>query len=240
VATTRAQILAARNDRDRARLDLVRALNLSLDAPPVLADSLGGLPSDSAALAERPTLERALRERPDVRAAEAQVRAARAQVSAIRAERLPALGVVADEGLNGLGYNHLLNTYSYGLQVSVPIFEGFSREGRVQEQRAVASEADVRLRDVRLQAQIEVRGALLDIASSREQVAAAQERLRLAQLELEQARDRFRAGVAGNADVISASLLLNQSRNLVIDAQTNYQAARVSLARAEGSVTALR
>ncbi len=240
VATTRAQILAARNDRDRARLDLVRALNLPPDAPLTLADSLGSLPAADAATDEAATVERALSRRPDIRAAEAQARAARSQVSALRAERLPSIGVVADDGLNGLSYTHLLGTYAYGLQLSVPIFEGFARAGRIQEQEAVVGEADVRLRDLRLQATTDVRGALLDLASAREQVGAAQERLRLAEQELAQARDRFRAGVAGNADVISASLLLNQSRTLAIDAQTNYQAARIGLARAEGSVTALR
>jgi outer membrane protein len=104
----------------------------------------------------------------------------------------------------------------------------------------VVSEAEVRFRDIRLQAQVEIRAALLDLASAREQTAAAQERLRLAQQELSQARERFQAGVAGSADVISASLLLNQSRNLIIDAQTGYQLARLNLARAEGSVTSLR
>jgi outer membrane protein TolC len=240
LANTRAQILAVRNDRDRARLELIRALDLPVDAPIVLADSLGGLAVDSAADAEPAALERALRDRPDVRAAEAQARAARAQISAIRAERLPSLGIVADEGLNGLSYSHLLNTYSYGLQVSVPIFEGFAREGRVEAQTAVVSEAEVRLRDLRLQAQVEVRAAVLDIASAREQTVAARERLRLAEQELSQARERFQAGVAGSADVITASLLLNQSRNLIIDAQTGFQLARLNLARAEGSVTSLR
>jgi hypothetical protein len=33
---------------------------------------------------------------------------------------------------------------------------------------------------------------------------------------------------------------LNSARNLLIDAQTAYQAARVALARAEGSVTSLQ
>ena len=60
-----------------------------------------------------------------------------------------------------------------------------------------------------------------------------------AQQELTQARERFRAGVAGNADVITASLNLNGARNQIIDALTSYQAARVALARAQGAVTEL-
>ncbi|HWJ21226.1 MAG TPA: TolC family protein [Gemmatimonadaceae bacterium] len=240
VAATHAQLIAARNDRDRARLDLQRAVGLPLESPVVLTDSLGGLafaapqlPDEAAAIAK------ALRTRPDLRAAEEQLQAARQQVSATRAERLPSVGVFADDGLTGASYNHLLGTYTYGLQVSLPVFEGFRREGRIEEQSAVVRELDVRSRDLRQQAAIEVRGALLDLASTREQVEATRERLRLAEQELAQARDRFRAGVAGNADIISASLALNSSRNLVIDALTAYQNARVSFARATGSVTEL-
>ena len=66
------------------------------------------------------------------------------------------------------------------------------------------------------------------------------ERLRLAEQEVSQARDRFNAGVAGNADVVNASLALTASRTLVNDAETAYQLARVSLARAVGSVTTIR
>jgi outer membrane protein TolC len=54
-----------------------------------------------------------------------------------------------------------------------------------------------------------------------------------------QARDRFRAGVAGNADVITASLSLNAARTAHVDALAAYHAARVALARAEGAVTEL-
>ena len=57
---------------------------------------------------------------------------------------------------------------------------------------------------------VDVRGALLDLASAREQVDAARERQRLAEQEVQQARDRFRAGVAGNADVITASSVAQQ------------------------------
>ena len=54
-----------------------------------------------------------------------------------------------------------------------------------------------------------------------------------------EARERFRAGVAGDADVITASLDLNGARTLEVDALANYQAARVALALATGSVTEL-
>ena len=112
-------------------------------------------------------------------------------------------------------------------------------EARIDEQRAVEREIDVRRRDLREQIAIEVRGALLDLASAREQVEAARERLRLAEQELAQSRERFRAGVAGNADVITASLALTGARTQLNDALAAFQGARVALARAEGSITDL-
>jgi outer membrane protein TolC len=144
-----------------------------------------------------------------------------------------------DNGFMGQNGGNMLNTYAWGVQVSIPLFDGLRREGRIEEQQAAAREIDVRLRDLRQQTGIGVRGALLDLASARQQVDATREQLRLAEQELAQARDRFRAGVAGNADVITASLALNSARNVAIDALTAYQSARVALAHAEGAVTAL-
>lgn len=240
LANTRASLIASRNQRDHAHLDLLRSLSLPLGTDIALTDSL----TESAtgeSIPDEPTLVGlALKNRPDLIAEDQRIQAAKQGVSAIKAERLPSLGLVADDGVIGKNGAKLLNTYTWGLQVSLPIFDGFKREARVQEQQSVVKEAEIRRRDLEQQAQVDVRGALLDIANAREQLGAATERLRLAEQEVAQARDRFNAGVAGNADVVNASLALTSSRTLVNDAETAYQLARVSLARAIGSVTTLR
>jgi outer membrane protein TolC len=237
VAAARAQLIAARNDRNRARLDLLRALNLPLDTPVELTDSLSTMQSEGATVDV--AVAAALRERPEMRTLDAQLAAAQQQAAAIRATRLPTVSAFANDGPNGF-IDNLLNTYTYGVQLSVPVFEGGRRSAQTQEQQAVANGIEVRRRDLRQQIESDVRTALLDLSSAREQVDAARERERLAELEVQQARDRFRAGVAGNADVATASQTLNTARTAVIDALTQYQAARVSLARAEGNVTQLR
>src|SRR5207253_3148427 len=88
VATTHAALIAARNERDRAQLDLHRAVNLPLDTPLRLADSLTLSPGETLP-SEQEAVQRALANRPDLRAAAAQVEAAQRQASAIRSERLP-------------------------------------------------------------------------------------------------------------------------------------------------------
>lgn len=237
LAATRAQLIASRAARDRTRIELARALNVPVGTPIVLTDSLGDVDSTQVNANEEAAIQRALQNRPDLRAAQARVAAARQSVSAVKAERLPVLSFVGDDGVNGTTYAHLLNTYDYGVQLSVPILDGFRRQGRVQEQQGVVREAEIQRRDLEQQAAADVRSALIDLRAAGEQVAASRERLDLAQQEVLQARERFAAGVAGNADVITALLSITVARTAVIDAETNFQTARVALARAEGDVT---
>ena len=240
LAAIRAQIIAVRNDRGRARLELLRTIGLPLDTRVWLTDSLGALRADDPIPTEADAIAQAMRSRADLRSIDAQLTAVDRQVSAVRAERLPTVSAFGDYGAIGKNGGNLLGTYNWGVQLSMPLFDGFRREGRVEEQTALHREIDVRRRDLREQAAVEVRTALLDLASAREAVSAAQERVRLAEQEVAQASERFRAGVAGNADVYTASISLNGARTQVVDALASFQTARIALARAEGSARDLR
>jgi len=233
----RTQLIVARNERDRTRIDLARALNL----PPVnfeLVDSLATLPSRQT-VNETASLEAAAHNRKDIQSLDLQATAARQQADAIRDERLPSLGVFADQGWSQRNGRSYLPTYDWAIQLSVPIFDGFRREGRVAEQVSAARDLEIRARDLRAQVDADVRSATLNLRSSAEAVLAARERLSLAEQEVAQARERFQAGVSSNADVITASLTLNVARTQLVDAQTAYQASRVALARAQGSIATL-
>lgn len=233
----RAQLILARNDRDRTRIDLARSLSLPL-VNIELVDSLASLPLN-VATTEQEALDAAYRGRSDLRALELQAEAARQQASAIRKEALPTVGVLADYGVSQRNGRAYLPTYDLGVSLSVPIFDGFRREGRVEEQTSAARDLENRARDLRVQVEADVRTAVLNLASSTEAVAAARERLMLAEQEVSQARERFQAGVAGNADVITAALALNGARTQLVDALTSYQASRVALARAQGVITTI-
>ncbi len=239
LANVRAQIIQARNERDRTLLELKRATGMASDAVVELSDSLAALPFEPTLPSERDAMTAAMDARPDVRALRAQENAQQQAAKAIRWERTPQLSALVEQGVIGRNYERMLPTYTWGVQLSVGIFDGFRRESRLEEQLAVARETDARLRDLRAQGTLEVRTALLDIASATEQVDAVRERLRLAEQEVSQAQERFRAGVAGNADVIAALLSLNQARTLRNDALATYQSARIALARAMGRVRSI-
>jgi len=234
-ASVHAQLIAARNERDRARLELLRALSLPANVPLSLTDSLGDLPTEAPAGGSADA-----KARPELRALEAQLRTSDQQIRAARMERLPSASAFIDHGpVQGSGGAYL-PVYSFGIQLSVPVFDGFRREGRIEEQAAQRRALEVRRHDLDQQIAIDIQSAELDLASAREQVAAARGRLALADQEVTQARDRFRAGVAGNADVVTASLSINSARTLYVDALTAYQNARIAVARARGQAAQLR
>jgi outer membrane protein len=238
LAVSRAQLSAAAAGRHRARIELARAVGEAPATSFILEDLLaerGQLTPGEPTSA----LPAARANRADLKAIAVQLSTAELQVRAVRAERLPSIAAFADDGATGKSTNHLLNTWSWGVQASIPIFDGFRREGRIAEQRSAIREIEARRRDLLDQVDAEIQLAFLDLAAAGTQVTAALERQRLATQEVEQARDRFSSGVSGNADVIVASQNLNAARTFLVDARASYLLAQVMVARAQGTVTGL-
>ncbi len=240
LADARARLIAMRGERDRSILQLRHELAIADNAPLEIADSLSAPAPNEPVAREDEIIRNALAHRADFKAAVTSNEAARKSARAAAAERLPSVALYADHGSNGKDTDRMLGTYSYGVQVSLPIFDGLRTESRTSEERARAREAEVTAHDMRRRVETDVRTALISVGSAREEVAAAQARLVLAEQEVSQARERFRQGVSGNADVITASMTLNSARDLLIDALTSYHLARVSLASAQGTITMLQ
>ena len=228
-------LIVARNEGDRDRIDVTRTLGLDPATRLELADTLAGtLGAADLPAARDALLTAAFAGRPDLSAELARAAAARRTGSAIRAERLPRIGVEADYGVNGMTVPSALSTRQVALQVTLPILDGFHREARAAEQDAVVRESEVRERDLRQQIIADVDAALLDLRSAEAQQLIAADQLRLAEDELSQSRQRFKAGVAGNIEVIDAQSNLIRARDTDIDARFAAATARVALARAAG------
>jgi outer membrane protein TolC len=241
VVEARERIVLAESEAARARIGLARAMGLPPDArvgvtEPLTAQTAAeGLPSDRA-----DALARAARSRPESRAEAARGDAARRTVAAIAAERWPRIELAADYGVNGQTPSDAIATRQIAVQVTLPLLDGFRREGRIEEQRAQARAADVRQTELERDIAAGVDVALLDLSSAEAQQAIAAERLSLAEQELDQARDRFTIGTAGNIELIDAQVSLLRARDAQIEARFAAAAARVALARAVGGSRAIR
>lgn len=238
-ATVRTQLEVARNERDRARLDLARVLELPPSQPLVLADSLGPatmtVPRDSDE-----AVAFAFEHRPDILAEQQRTKAVETSLRAIGQEYVP--NVVATGALfeSGKEFSTLDNTYLVQLGISLPLLDGWKRPARQQEGQARLDAQKLRENDLRLQVETETRQALLDLTSAEQQVTLATDRVRLSEQELAQAQQRFDAGVAGSIETTNAQGALFTARNALIQARVGYATARVRTYRALGVVDQLQ
>ena len=227
------QLEIARNQRDRALLDLARALDLPPETPLQLADSLGtmepGVPqnADSA-------VAFALEHRGEVTAERGRTMVAQRSLKAIGLEYIPNLSLGGAYLESGRELGTLKGSYNIQLQLSFPLLDGFRRPARRQEGAARLEAQRLRQHDAEQQVATETRQAILDQASADHQVALAGERLRLAELELAQARERFAAGVAGGVETTTAQGGLVAARDGAIQARVNAAVARLNVRRALG------
>lgn len=237
VETDKQRLLASQNDRDSAKLTLIRALGIEFGVTLILTDplKLGDIksqhPEDAVAVARE--------NRAELKAQVTRQRQADLALRAITSERIPSLDFNGDYGFLSRTVENAPTTYTVGVTLSVPIFDGGQREGRISEARSKVLQESIQMQDVSAQVSLEVRDALLKLSSSREQVLVAKEGLRLALEELDLARERFSAGIGDNIGVITAQTSVARARDNLIEALFRFNASRINLARAEGQLETL-
>lgn len=234
---TRQRLLVAQNDHESAQLNLIRALGIDFDVRLVLTDSLTFV----TVVHEKPeeALATAKEHRTELKAQANRQRLASLSHSSVESERVPSLALNGDYGWIGLKPDEAYATRGVGLTLSVPIFDGGQREGRISETRSRVRQEAIRMKDVSDQVSLEVRNALLTLESSTLQVGVSHKGLDLAQKELAFARDRFAAGLATNIEVTNAQTSVARARDNVIEALFRFNASRINLTRAKGEIEQL-
>jgi len=89
---------------------------------------------------------------------------------------------------------------------------------------------------LRNQISLDVKNALLNLRSARSQVEVTTLGVQLAKEEVEQARDRFKAGVANNIEVVQAQDALARANDNEIAALYRFNQARADYARSTGQM----
>ena len=174
--------------------------------------------------------------REEWKALASQIKAAANQKKAAQYSRLPNVRFDGEFAYVGNSGSTTLPTYTYEASVNLPLFTG----GRI---RAQVVSADLEIRkleeqraDLRNQIALDVKTALLNLDSARSEVQVANLGVQLSKEEVDQARDRFKAGVANNIEVIQAQDSLARANDNQIAALYRFNQARADLARAIGQM----
>jgi outer membrane protein TolC len=236
-ANEQQRLIASRTNLETTLYGLSRLLNLDPAQRIELTDAVSFFETP-AYNAER-SLGAAYSSRPEVRALESRVRTLELDRKAAQDERLPRLSVGGAYLQQGLTPATVIPTYNYQLNLDVPLYTG----GRIRAETAIADvelrKADQDRQDLRNRIALEVKTAVAQLDAAKSAVDVANRGVKLAQEEVEQARDRFRAGVANNIEIITAQDELARANDNQILALYRYNQARADLARATGQMETL-
>jgi outer membrane protein TolC len=234
--SARARVIAAENALAKRLLSLGRAIGLPATQPIVLTDSPGFHAAPAVAIDQ--AVEQALAARDDLKAARARADAARAALHAEAAGHLPSLHLDADVGVLGSDPTTTDKTYAIAVNVHVPIFDGGATRARVLRADADLRAREAELADLTSGVRSEVQAALLDVDAAAAGVGVAESAQSLARQALEQAQDRFRAGVSSTVELVQAQDALAAAADQYIAGVYAHNIAKAALARALGGLEA--
>jgi outer membrane protein len=228
------RLLEAQADRDTSLFGLSRLLNLDPRQVIELADSLSFFDTPQPEVVA--SIDSALAERQEWKSMQEQLKAAGLQKKASSESRLPRLDFNGNWAYLGGSSTTGIPTYNYEAAVTVPLFTG----GRIHAEIVRADLEIQKLQqqedDLRNQIALDVKTALLNLDSARSQVTVANLGMQLSKEEVDQARDRFRAGVANNIEVIQAQDSLARANDNQIAALYRFNQARADYARSIGQM----
>jgi outer membrane protein len=227
-------LLVAETDRDSSLFGLSRFLNLDPRREIALSDSLSFF--DTPQPDVNASLDEALAARQEWKALDSQVKAAEHDKKASQDLRLPTLRVDGNWAYEGTRLNNGIPVYDYQASFDLPLFTGGRTHAEIVKSDLQLKVLDEQKADLRNQISLDVKTALLNLKSARNQVAVSTLGVQLAKEEVDQARDRFKAGVANNIEVIQAQDALARGNDNEIAALYRFNQARADYARSIGQM----
>jgi outer membrane protein len=228
------RLIEAANDRDSSLFGLSKLLNLDPKQKIELADSLGFFDTPQPGVDE--SIDLALSDRQEWKSLQAQEKSLRYQKQSVQYSRLPSLRFDGDWAYFGTSGTAGIPTYQYQASFNMPLFTGGRIHAEIIRADLEIQKIEQQKSDTRNQIALDVKTALLNLESARSEVQVANLGVQLAKEEVDQARDRFRAGVANNIEVISAQDSLARSNDNQIVALYRFNQARADFARSVGQM----
>jgi outer membrane protein TolC len=228
------RLIEAANDRDSSLFGLSKLLNLDPRQKVELADSLSFFETPQPGVNE--SIDAALSGRQEWKALQAQEKSLRYEKQSVQYSRLPSLRFDGNWAYLGTSSTTGIPTYQYQASVNMPLFTSGRIHAEITKADLEIQKIEQEKSDTRNQIALDVKTALLNLESARSEVQVANLGVELAKEEVDQARDRFRAGVANNIEVISAQDSLARANDNQIIALYRFNQARADFARSVGQM----
>lgn len=232
--TQQQTVINAENTFAKAKIALNRLIGLPADQEITLTDKtpfaeFAQLPLDQAK-------KLAYTRRKDLLSLQAQMEVAERTQKAVKYERLPTLSFGGFYGVLGETHGLYHGVFSAQGSVRIPIFQEAQFRGEREVADAQLTALRQQITSLRVTIEQQIRSAMLDVQSSEQLVKVARSNVDLATEELQQATDRFQAGVSDNLPVVQAQAMLADAQTQLVQTLYQYNQSKLTLARNTGVV----
>lgn len=230
LANANVSLIQAKNGLRVANLQLENAIGVHPAIPYRLTDTLSVreflMTLDSVK-------QTAFTQRPELLAARARVEANRSLASAAWDQHLPTLSAFGTWTWSNFDLP-LYSRWNAGVSLSLPLFQGFSIAGQVQQAEASADAAQAALDVLKESIVLEVEQAFYGLKEAEERLAATSKLVEQAQQNLLLAERQYAAGVGTPIETTDAQVSLSNARITRIQALYDYNSSLVRLQKAMG------
>jgi len=195
---------------------------------------------DEAAAAQA-LLDTALGGRPEIQAAEFRIKASEAGLKAAKAGWYPQVSLAGNfyylrpNARYMPALDRFKSTWDVGLAVSFDVWNWGQTKNQAEQARAQLAQARDARELLEDQAVLEVTQCRLAVTQARRKIEVAAAAVGQADENLRLVRERFRQGVALNADVLDAEVFLLQARTVKVQATIDFVLAQARLEKALGN-----
>ena len=215
--------LDAQNNVSAAKAALRAVLGYDGQVQYQLVDDSGNLaplPPDAETL-----IATAIQSRPDLESLQFNEQAAQKFSRAQAQQLLPTISAMGVVGATPVGSSEYFNSNWYGavgVNMSVPIFNGFRFTAQASEARLQVQAAAERTRDLRNQVVRDVRTAWLDANTALQRVAVTGDLLKQANTALDLSQTRYQLGLSSIVELSQAQLQQTQAAISNANARSQY------------------
>ena len=177
--------------------------------------------------------QEAERSRPELSRLRIAERSAEHQLQLARAESRLRIDATAGFGISTRLTENLFNSdftrWNVGVNLTLPVFDGFRRSGLVAQ--AVANQRAVRLEREKVQQQVRLglQQALDEVRAAQETINAARANISQAERVLTMTQENYRYGAATTLDIVDAQTALSVARTNLLKGLHDYAVARANL-----------
>lgn len=184
-------------------------------------------------------IEKALTDHPAIHAQRNLIEAASEQIEIARSEGLPNLSLQGNhtsQTIVGQNFNSDLYSTNIGLQVNIPLFEGFSRKHRIASTQFNLHLEESRLSQVERDIGLALWQNYATFKAYTESFKAATELVDSAAESSKVAQARYREGVSTLLELLNTQTALANARQQHVQVMANWHISRIQLAASVGNL----